>query len=159
VADRTLKHIESWPPGMPLFSPLVPLPGTPTYKKLGAEGRLTRPKHWLNFAHNKMAHTPLRISSEQVQRELDKAWRTSYSPENNQKAIDWFAGRDINDQIMHFVMRMFFRGIYFPQRNARVWTKLVAQNRKPLFQLIKGGYGKYREYKRTSPIETATNSA
>ena len=40
---------------------------------------------------------------------------------------------------MHFVMRMFFRGIYFPQRNARVWTKLVAQNRRPLLQLIKGG--------------------
>lgn len=158
VAERTLKHIESWPPGMPLFSPLVPLPGTPTYKKFGAEGRLTRPKHWLNFAHNKMAHTPLKISSEQVQRELDKAWSTSYSPENNQKAIDWFEGREINDQIMHFVMRMFFRGIYFPQRNARVWTKLVAQNRKPLFQLIKGGYGKYKEGRRSSPIVTAANS-
>ena len=159
VAERTLKHIESWPPGMPLFSPLVPLPGTPTYKKLGAEGRLTRPKHWLSFAHNKMAHTPLRISSEQVQRELDKAWSTSYSPENNQKALDWFEGRDINDQIMHFVMRMFFRGIYFPQRNARVWTKLVAQNRRPLIQLIKGGYGKYKEGRRPAPITAAANPA
>src|SRR5438034_5339612 len=29
VADRTLEQIESWPPGMPVFSPLVPLPGTP----------------------------------------------------------------------------------------------------------------------------------
>src|SRR5258708_40218387 len=32
VADRTLEQIASWPPGMPVFSPLVPLPGTPTYK-------------------------------------------------------------------------------------------------------------------------------
>src|SRR5262252_9523487 len=157
VADRTLKQIDSWPPVMPLFSPLVPLPGTPTYKKLGAEGRLTRPKHWLNFAHNKMAHVPLKISTEQAQRELDKAWLTSYSPANNQRAIDWFGGREINDQIMFFVMRMFFRGIYFPQRNARVWTRLVAQNRKPLLQLIKGGYGKYREGRRAASITPATN--
>jgi radical SAM superfamily enzyme YgiQ (UPF0313 family) len=157
VADRTLKQIDSWPPVMPLFSPLVPLPGTPTYKKLGAEGRLTRPKHWLNFAHNKMAHVPLKMSGEEVQRELDRAWFTSYSPQNNQRAIDWFGGREINDQIMFFVMRMFFRGIYFPQRNARVWTRLVAQNRKPLLQLIKGGYGKYREGRRAASIQPATN--
>ncbi|HSQ24370.1 MAG TPA: radical SAM protein [Pyrinomonadaceae bacterium] len=157
VAERTLQQIESWPPGMPVFSPLVPLPGTPTYKKLGAEGRLTRPKHWLNFAHNKMAHVPMKMTIEEAQVELDKAWLASYSPERNQKAIDWFEGRDINDQIMHFVMRMFFRGIYFPQRNARVWTKLVAQNRKPLLRLIKGGYGKYKEGRRTAPIVTAAN--
>src|SRR5262249_37301849 len=157
VADRTLKHIETWPPVMPLFSPLVPLPGTPTYKKLGAEGRLTRPKHWLNFAHNKMAHTPLKITSEQVQRELDEAWMTSYSPENNQRAMDWCGGRETNDQIRHFVMRIFFGGIYFPKRNARVWTRVVAQNRKPLFQLIKGGYEKKKEGRRAAPIATATN--
>src|SRR5712692_6336543 len=70
VAERTLQQIESWPPGMPVFSPLVPLPGTPTYKKLGAEGRLTRPKHWLNFAHNQMAHTPLKMTISEAQVEL-----------------------------------------------------------------------------------------
>src|SRR3989442_980476 len=108
VADRTLQEIAQWPPGMPVFSPLVPLPGTPTYKKLGAEGRLTRPKHWLNFAHNKMAHTPLKMTISEAQLELDRAWMTSYSPQNNEKAIDWFQGSSINDEIMHFIMRMFF---------------------------------------------------
>jgi radical SAM superfamily enzyme YgiQ (UPF0313 family) len=155
VADRTLQQIENWPPVMPVFSPLVPLPGTPTYNKLGAEGRLTRPKHWLNFAHNKMAHTPLKMTISEAQEELDKAWMTSYSPENNQRAIDWFDGRDVNDQIMHFVMRMFFRGIYFPQRNTRTWMKSLAQNRKPIVRLLKGGYGKYREGRRqgmTAPV-------
>src|SRR5205823_6136693 len=67
VADRTLEQVANWPPVMPAFSPLVPLPGTPTYKKLGAEGRLTRPKHWLNFEHNQMSHTPLKISIPQAQ--------------------------------------------------------------------------------------------
>jgi radical SAM superfamily enzyme YgiQ (UPF0313 family) len=150
VADRTLEQIASWPPGMPVFSPLVPLPGTPTYKKLGAEGRLTRPKHWMNFAHNKMAHTPLKITIDEAQIELDKAWMTSYSPKNNERAIDWFKGQSIDDQIMHLIMRMFFRGIYFPQRNARVWTRLLAQNHRPILRLVKEGYGKYREGRRTA---------
>src|ERR1700704_6077314 len=148
VADRTLEQIATWPPGMPVFSPLVPLPGTPTYKKLGAEGRLTRPKHWLNFAHNQMAHTPLKMTIPEAQIELDHAWMSSYSPKNNERAIDWFKGQSINDQIMHMIMRMFFRGIYFPQRNARVWTKLLAQNHCPILRLVKEGYGKYREQRR-----------
>src|SRR5712671_4522655 len=155
VADRTLEQIASWPPGMPVFSPLVPLPGTPTYKKLGAEGRLTRPKHWMHFEHNKMAHTPLKITIDEAQIELDKAWMTSYSPKNNERAIDWFEGQSINAQIMHFIMRMFFRGIYFPQRNARVWTRLLAQNHRPILQLVKEGYGKYREARRTAPTVPA----
>jgi radical SAM superfamily enzyme YgiQ (UPF0313 family) len=158
VAERTLEQIATWPPGMPVFSPLVPLPGTPTYKKLGAEGRLTRPKHWMNFVHNQMAHTPLKMTIPEAQIELDKAWMTSYSPKNNQRAIEWFGGRDVNDQIMHFVMRMFFRGIYFPQRNARVWTKLVAQNHRPLFKLFREGVGKYREGRRSAPAATVASN-
>ncbi len=158
VADRTLEQIATWPPGMPVFSPLVPLPGTPTYKKLGAEGRLTRPKHWMNFVHNQMAHTPLKMTIPEAQIELDRAWMTSYSPKNNQRAIEWFGGRDINDQIMHFVMRMFFRGIYFPQRNARVWTKLVAQNHRPLFKLVREGVGKYREGRKRPSVATVASS-
>lgn len=159
VANRTLEQIADWPPGMPVFSPLVPLPGTPTYKKLGAEGRLTRPKHWLNFAHNQMAHTPLKMTIPEAQIELDHAWMTSYGPKNNERAIDWLKGASINDQIMHLVMRMFFRGIYFPQRNARIWTKLIAQNRKPILRLFKEGYGKYREGRKSpsSTVVTASN--
>src|SRR6266478_5186425 len=155
ITTPPVSLIASWPPGMPVFSPLVPLPGTPTYKKLGAEGRLTRPKHWMHFEHNKMAHTPLKITIDEAQIELDKAWMTSYSPKNNERAIDWFNGQSIDDQIMHLVMRMFFRGIYFPQRNARVWTRLLAQNHRPILQLVKEGYGKYREARRTAPAVPA----
>src|SRR5258707_6728427 len=158
VADRTLEQIASWPPGMPVFSPLVPLPGTPTYKKLGAEGRLTRPKHWMNFAHNQMAHTPLKMTIPEAQIELDRAWMTSYSPENNERAIDWFKGQSIDDQIMHLIRRMFFRVMYFPQRNARGWTKLVAQNHRPLLKLFREGLGKYREVRKTLPVATVASS-
>ena len=29
VADRTLREIESWPPGLPIFGQLTPFPSTP----------------------------------------------------------------------------------------------------------------------------------
>ncbi len=158
VAERTLKEIEQWPPVMPVFSPLVPLPGTPTYKKLGAEGRLTRPKHWLHFEHNTMAHTPLKMSISETRSELDHAWLASYNPSSNERAIEWFDDNKTNEQIMHLIMRMFFRGIYYPQRNARVWTKLVAQNRRPILRMIKKGYGKYKEDRKASLAEPVTTA-
>ena len=148
VAERTMQQIKQWPPGMPVFGPLTPLPGTPLYARLGAQGRLTRPRHWLDFALYRMAHTPLKMTIPEAQLELDTAWRTSYSPQRNEEVIDLLAGRGIDARIMHFVMRLFFRGIYIPQMNKRTWAKLIAQNRKPIFKLVKQGVGKYREARR-----------
>src|SRR5215207_3669808 len=36
VADRTLEHIRSWPPGLPVFGLLTPFPSTPLYRRLAA---------------------------------------------------------------------------------------------------------------------------
>src|SRR3989441_9038911 len=146
VAERTLQQIEQWPPGMPVFGPLTPLPGTPLYARLGAEGRLTRPKHWLNFAFYKMAHNPLKISIAETEAELNNAWRTSYSPRRNEKVIESLTR--IDDRVVHFVMRMFFRGIYFPQMNKRAWAKLVVANRRPIYKLVKQGISKWRASQR-----------
>lgn len=148
VAQRTMDQIRQWPPGMPVFGPLTPLPGTPLYARLGAEGRLTRPKHWLDFHFYRMAHTPLKMTIAEAERELDTAWRTSYSPVRNNEVIDLLAGRGIDARIMHFVMRLFFRGIYIPQMDKRTWVKLLAQNRKPILKLVRQSLGKVREARR-----------
>ena len=42
VAERTLSQVRTWPPGLPIFGLLTPLPATPLYKRLEAAGRLTR---------------------------------------------------------------------------------------------------------------------
>jgi radical SAM superfamily enzyme YgiQ (UPF0313 family) len=156
VAARTIEQIEQWPPGMPVFGPLTPLPGTPLYNRLGAEGRLTRPKHWLNFALYRMAHTPLKMTIPEAQIELDNAWTTSYSPERNEEVIDLLTGRGMDARVMHFVMRLLFRGIYFPQMNKTAWIKLIAQNRKPIFKLVRQGIGKYRATRRDSLAATSS---
>lgn len=143
VAERTLSQIESWPPGLPVFGQLTPFPSTPLYKRLKESGRLTRPQHWLEFAPYQMAHTPLKMTIEQTQRELDQAWAVSYSPERNEQAIDSISDQPINYRLIHFIMRLFFRGIYFPQMTKGAWLKVIAQNRRPLLKLTREALGKY----------------
>jgi radical SAM superfamily enzyme YgiQ (UPF0313 family) len=145
VADRTLQHIEQWPPGLPVFSPLTPLPGTPLYSRLLEEGRLTRPKHWLNFAPYTMSHTPLKMNISQAHKEVDRAWRNSYSPERNQHVVDLLTPQSLNTSAIHFFMRLFFRGIYVPQMTKRAWLKLIFQNRRSILKLCGTAITKYRE--------------
>src|SRR5258708_6400564 len=39
VAERTLKEIRTWPPGLPIFGLMTPLPATPLSNRLAAAGR------------------------------------------------------------------------------------------------------------------------
>ena len=155
VAERTLEQIDSWPPVLPVFGQLTAFPGTPLYARLGAAGRMIRPKHWMDFAPFKMAHTPLKMTIEEAQIEVDKAWRTSYSPQNNDKVLKLIADRRINDRAMHLVARLFFRGIYFPQLSKRAWAGLIAQNRRPVIKLAKEAFGLYRASKRSTSTQVA----
>jgi len=153
VAARTLQQIEQWPPGLPVFSPLTPLPGTPLYSRLETEGRLTRPRHWLNFAPYKMSHTPLKMTTTEAHDEVDKAWRRSYSPQRNQKVVELLTAENINIGAMHFVMRLFFRGIYVPQMTTTAWLRLIFQNRRSIFTLVRKGIAKYRGAHNRQPEE------
>ena len=54
--------MREWPPVLPVFGQITPFPATPLYDRLAKEGRLTRPKHWLEFAPFRMAHTPLKMT-------------------------------------------------------------------------------------------------
>jgi radical SAM superfamily enzyme YgiQ (UPF0313 family) len=145
VAERTLQQIEQWPPVLPVFSPLTPLPGTPLYARLLKEGRLIRPKHWLNFAQYKMSHQPLKMTIAEAHGELDRAWRRSYSPERNEQVVDLLTAESIDAGAMHFLMRLFFRGIYVPQMTLRAWLNLIFQNRRSIVKLFRKGIAKYRE--------------
>jgi radical SAM superfamily enzyme YgiQ (UPF0313 family) len=136
VAERTLQQIRSWPPGLPVFGTLTPYPSTPLYKRLKASGRLTRPKHWLDFQPFRMAHTPLKMTVEQAEAEVNHAWASSYSPEAISKAVDLLGHKHVGDRINILVARLCFRGIYFPQMGWRAWIRVIAQNRRTIFELV-----------------------
>jgi radical SAM superfamily enzyme YgiQ (UPF0313 family) len=144
VAERTLREIHSWPPGLPVFGQLTPFPATPLYDRLEKAGRLARPKHWMDFAPFVMAHDPLKMTIQEARAEVEQAWSASYSPERNLEALDSIRDAPLGYRIGHLVARLFFRGIYFPQMTKRAWIKLVAQNRKPILKLTREAIIKYR---------------
>jgi radical SAM superfamily enzyme YgiQ (UPF0313 family) len=150
VAERTVREIESWPPGLPVFGQLTPFPATPLYDRLEKAGRLVRPKHWLDFAPFVMAHTPLKMTIEEARQETRSAWEASYSPERNAQAVEAISGHDLQYRISMLVSRLFFRGIYFPQMTKRAWLKLLYDNRRTLGALTKEGFSKWRDSRKRS---------
>jgi radical SAM superfamily enzyme YgiQ (UPF0313 family) len=141
AADRTLQQIRTWPPGLPVFGTLIPFPSTPLYKRLASAGRLTRPKHWLDFQPYRMAHTPLMMSIEQTHAEVNHAWGSSYSPGAIAEAVDAMADKPFGYRINILIARLCFRGIYFPQMGKWAWLKIIAQNRRTIFKLLREGFG------------------
>ncbi|HEY6804731.1 MAG TPA: radical SAM protein [Pyrinomonadaceae bacterium] len=135
VGKRTSDEIKTWAPGLPVFGQLTPFPSTPLYDRLVKAGRLTRPKHWLDFAPFVMAHEPLKMTIEEAHEETDSAWSSSYSPQRNAEVIEALKDAPLSFRISHLVARMFFRGIYFPQMTWQSWLKLIAQNRQTIFKL------------------------
>jgi radical SAM superfamily enzyme YgiQ (UPF0313 family) len=137
VAERTLDEMKSWPPVLPVFGQITPFPGTPLYERLQKEGRLTRPTHWLEFAPFHMAHTPLNMTIAEVQQEVRSAWTNAYSPEATDRALDSLRGEPAAYKISHLIARLFFRGIYFPQKGIWGWLRLIANNRKVIYRVVK----------------------
>jgi len=158
VAERTLQEIRNWPPGLPIFGLLTPLPATPLYKRLEAAGRLTRPKHWQEFIPYAMAHTPLKMTIAEAHAEMKYAWVNSYSPEALEKAVHALAHKPLDHRINIFIARMCFRGIYFPQVSRFAWLKLITQNRRTIFGLVKDGFA-VRRSRQTSTAGPAAGSA
>jgi len=140
VAERTLREIRTWPPGLPIFGLLIPLPATPLYKRLEAARRLTRPKHWLEFIPFEMAHAPLKMTIAEAHAEMNYAWTNSYSPEALAKADRAIAHKPLDQRINIFIARLCFRGIYFPQMRRLAWVKLIFQNRRTIVGLVKEGF-------------------
>ena len=160
VAERTLQQIRTWPAGLPIFGLLTPLPGTPLYTRLKDAGRLTRPKHWLEFKAFAMAHTPLKMTIPEAHAEVLDGWNRSYSPEAIAHAVESFDYKPLGYRINVLISRLCFRGIYFPQMGPWAWVKVIAQNRKTIFKLAKEGFlGKGDVLKRIPERSSRTDSA
>jgi radical SAM superfamily enzyme YgiQ (UPF0313 family) len=136
VAERTLEQVRTWPPGLPIFGLLTPLPATPLYKRLEAAGRLTRRKHWQEFIPFAMAHTPLKMSIEEAHAEVNYGWSHSYSPEALAHAVDSLNDQPLGYRINIFLARLCFRGIYFPMLGKLAWLKVITENRHTIFKLV-----------------------
>jgi radical SAM superfamily enzyme YgiQ (UPF0313 family) len=145
VAERTLQEIRTWPPGLPIFGLLTPLPATPLYKRLEAAGRLTRPKHWREFIPFAMAHTPLKMTILEAHAEVKYAWSAAYSAEAIEKAVESIDSNALGFRINILISRLCFRGIYFPQMSRWEWTKVISQYRHTIFKVMVQAFGAWRK--------------
>ena len=153
VAERTLEQVRTWPPGLPIFGLLTPLPATPLYKRLETAGRLTRRKHWQEFIPFAMAHTPLKMTIEQAHAEVKYGWAHAYSPEALAEAVDSLDDQPLGYRINIFLARLCFRGIYFPMLGKMAWLRVVAQNRQTIFKLVKEAFFGRRTRQRSPEVE------
>jgi len=135
VARQTAAVLDTWPPGLPVFSLMTPFPSTPLYQRLLAAGRLTRPKHWLEFRPFTMSYTPDNITIAQAEAEVREAWTRTYSPKATMEALRRISDRPLSERAIVFFARLAFRGIYFPQVRARQWFSLLWGNRRVLLSL------------------------
>jgi radical SAM superfamily enzyme YgiQ (UPF0313 family) len=142
MSSRIQAETKNWPPGLPVFGVLTPYPATPLYDRLKTEGRLTRPEHWLDFSPFKTTFLPKRMSDSQAEEEVRSCWQHAYSPFAFYNSQKWLLknGKPFQQQLMLFVARLLFRGIYFPQMTRWSWVKLMVSNLFPIASLVKSGF-------------------
>jgi hypothetical protein len=75
-----------------------------------------------------------------VAAEVQYAWMNSYSPAATRQALDSMANEPAAYKISHLVSRLFFRGIYFPQKGAWKWLKLIVENRSSVWRIVRDSF-------------------
>ena len=56
------------------------------------------------------------------------------------QAVDSLNAKPLGYRINIFLARLCFRGIYFPLMGRLAWVKLIAQNRRTIFKLVKEAF-------------------
>jgi hypothetical protein len=84
-----------------------------------------------------MAHKPKMMAIDEVQDEVRYAWMNSYSPAATERALESIKDEPVPYKISHMASRLFFRGIYFPRKGVWQWLKLIAQNRRSIFRIVR----------------------
>jgi radical SAM superfamily enzyme YgiQ (UPF0313 family) len=158
AAERTLAQVRTWPPGLPIFGLLTPLPGTPLYKRLDVAGRLTRPKHWQEFIPFAMAHTPLKMTIDEAHAEVNYGWSHAYGPEAISQAVDSLDDQALGYRVNILIARLCFRGIYFPMLGRFAWWKVISENRGTISKLVHQGFHACWESRSRTEAAPATSA-
>jgi len=77
------------------------------------------------------------MTIEEAHAEVRYGWSHAYSPEAIAHAVDSLDDQPLGYRINIFLARMCFRGIYFPMLGKFAWLKVVAENRRTIFKLLR----------------------
>lgn len=78
VFDRTSQLCLDSMIDLPRFSIITPFPGTPFYKELESEGRITE-RNWALYDVEHVVYQPKQMTKEELLEGIDRAWKTCYS--------------------------------------------------------------------------------
>jgi hypothetical protein len=99
------------------------------------------------------------MTIEQTHRELAYAWTHSYDAARNAEAVEAMSYAPVGPRIFHFVTRLAFRAIYFPQTTRRAWIKVFFENRRTVFRLGTEAIGSLLTSKRRRKGKDASSPA
>jgi hypothetical protein len=82
------------------------------------------------------------MSAEEVEGEVHHAWQSCYEPAAFRASQQWLVDNDrpLMEQLTHFIVRLFFRGIYFKQTRRGEWVSLLARNVPTMASLATAGW-------------------
>jgi len=80
------------------------------------------------------------MTIEEAHAEVLSGWRQSYSPEALAHAVESLSDQPLGYRVNIFLARLCFRGIYFPMMGKIAWVKVIAQNRRTIFKLVREGF-------------------
>jgi hypothetical protein len=80
------------------------------------------------------------MSIAEAHAEVKAGWASAYSPEAMAQAVESLRDKPVGYRINIFIARMCFRGIYFPQMGPLAWLKLIYQNRRTIFSLVREAF-------------------
>ncbi len=71
---------------------------------------------------------------------MNQGWVEAYSSKAVAAAVESLKDQPLGYRINIFLARICFRGIYFPMLGKMAWLKVIAQNRRTIFKLIREGF-------------------
>jgi hypothetical protein len=83
--------------------------------------------------------------------EVLDGWNRSYSPEAIAHAVESLDNKPLGYRINILVARLCFRGIYFPMMGRLAWVKVISQNRRTIFKLVREALSAWRGAALSSP--------
>jgi hypothetical protein len=80
------------------------------------------------------------MTIEEAHAEVEHGWEQAYRPEALAAAVESLNDQPLGYRINIFLARLCFRGIYFPMMGKMAWLKVIAQNRRTIFKLVREGF-------------------
>jgi hypothetical protein len=77
------------------------------------------------------------MTIDEAHAEVNYGWAQAYSPQALAGAVEALDDQPLGYRINIFLARLCFRGIYFPMLGRMAWVRVIAENRKTIFKLVK----------------------